>query len=174
MTGQKNGVNEEEWKSAYEPMKILGRVKTREDVEEEMAKVLKGLPTYIIPIDTQTTRVPVQHGHLEYLGIEFANPVDAEEIKVHLKDYQLPKEVATLPTTPNPLFVVKDEMPEPLYDILPGDGMAVVVGDVKQHNPHKISLFTLTHNLRRGATWAGRQGLELYLHKYEGFFKQSG
>jgi len=62
-------------------------------------------------------------------------------------------------------------MPSPKFDHMKGDGMAVVIGDIQQYTPNRISLWTLTHNLRRGATWAGRQGLELYLRNYKGMFQ---
>jgi len=167
----KDGYNSEEWKSACEPMKILGRIETKEEVMAEKEKALKGEPTKIIPIHTQTTRVPTQYGHLEYLSIEFDGKADIEKIKKQLSGYTLPEEVASLPTTPKQLFVVLDKMPEPKKDVYKGNGMVVVVGDVQQHTPLKISLWTLTHNLRRGATWAGRQGLELYLRAYKGMFR---
>jgi aspartate-semialdehyde dehydrogenase len=164
----KDGFNEEEWKSACEPQKILGRVRTKEEAKSEMDRIRQGYATRFIPIHTQTTRVATQYGHLEYLAFDFERQPDAEKLKKQLAEYELPEEVACLPTTPKPLFVVQDRMPEPKTDVFAGNGMAVVVGDIKQHTPSKISMFTLTHNLRRGATWAGRQGLELYLSAIEG------
>lgn len=166
----KDGENAEEWKSSCEPQKILGRVKTREEVESEM-KMLKseGTSEKILPIYTQTARVPTQHGHLEMLTINFNDKVSAEKIKEELKNYQLPEEIRDLPTTPENLFKVLDKMPTPKEDLYEENGMAAVIGDIKQYNPTTISLWTLTHNLRRGATWAGRQGLELYLKNYKNF-----
>ncbi|MBI4739412.1 aspartate-semialdehyde dehydrogenase [Candidatus Woesearchaeota archaeon] len=166
----KDGYNAEEWKSAYEPMKILGRIRSRDEAETENRKILQGSPSKMIPIHSQTTRVATQYGHLECIMIDFRDEVDVENIRKELILYDVHKEVANLPSTPIRLFRILDRMPMPKDDVLIENGMAVVVGDIRQHTPKKISLWTLTHNLRRGATWAGRQGIELYLAKYKGMF----
>ena len=63
-----------------------------------------------------------------------------------------------------------DVRPEQKRDVYLGEGMTILIGDMNQLEENTISLWTLTHNLRRGATWAGRQGLELYLKEYKGMF----
>jgi len=166
----KDGENKEEWKSSCEPQKILGKVKTREEIDEEIESLKKeGTSKKTLPIYTQTARVPTPNGHLEKLTINFKEEVSVNKLKDELKSFSLPEEVVSLPTTPEKLFIVLDRMPNLKDDLYKEKGMAVVVGDIKQHTPKKISLWTLTHNLRRGATWAGRQGLELYLKIYNNF-----
>jgi len=146
-------------------------VETKEEVIEERAKVLRGEPSEIIPIYAETRRVKAQHGHLEYLTIEFDHKVDVKEIINLLENYTLPKEVANLPTTPDKLFYVMNDIPKRERDLCLGNGMGVIIGNMQQEEFNRISLWTLTHNLRKGATWAGRQGLELFLHQYNSMFR---
>tara|TARA_Y100000310_G_scaffold281258_1_gene301613 strand:- start:8525 stop:9706 length:1182 start_codon:yes stop_codon:yes gene_type:complete len=162
------GHNGEEWKSAYEPQRILGRVRSLEDLEIEIEKVRKGEPSKILPIWSQTTRVATQYGHLEHLTLTFSEPVDIDNVRDDLSRYRAPEQIELLPSSPIRLFYLFEDntMPEPRSCINLEQGMAVLVGDIQKHSPTIISLTTLTHNLRRGATWAGRQGLELYLAEY--------
>lgn len=163
--------NAEELKTAQEPMKILGRVRTQEEWTREVAITAQGRPSAIIPIYAQTTRVATQYGHLACLWIQFDGIVDSKKIRQQLDSYKVSDDIRRLPTTPARLFSVIDRMPEPKTDVFKGDGMSIVIGDITQHTQSMISLFTLSHNLRRGATWAGRQGLELYLYNYRGMFR---
>jgi aspartate-semialdehyde dehydrogenase len=161
-TGE-DGVNDEEIKSSAEPNKILGNASTYDFYKQEYAKMMAGKQHKILPIASQTSRVAVQNGHMECLMIRFNRRVSADDIKTLLHTYEINPRVRDLPTTPRELFYVMDGMPSPKEDLFRGKGMTVVVGDIQQHSPDTISLWTLSHNLRRGATWAGRQGLELYL-----------
>ena len=150
-----DGYNAEEWKSSHEPHKILGGIHTTEDS-----------PPF--PIHTHTTRVSTQYGHLEHVSIEsFGQIIDVRDIGAQLAAYRIHPDVRDLPSTPEQLFTVIDRMPEPRRDVYAGDGMSVVIGDLRQLGPSGISMTTLSHNLRRGATWAGRQGLELYLARHD-------
>lgn len=162
----------EEWKCICEPQKVWGKVKTKEEVIEERAKVLRGETSKIIPIYAETRRVKAQHGHLEYLTIEFDQRVKVEEIRSILENHTFPKEVANLPTTPAKLFYVMNDIPKRERDLCLGNGMSVIIGNMQQEEFNKISLWTLTHNLRGGATWAGRQGLELFLYQYKSMFNK--
>jgi aspartate-semialdehyde dehydrogenase len=56
-----------------------------------------------------------------------------------------------------------DEQPEPQTHLHHGDGMSVVVGDIRQLNERRFPMFCLSQNLRQGATWKARQSMELYL-----------
>jgi len=73
------------------------------------------------------------------------------------------EKVEELPSSPkNPVKVV-DRQPEPAEDVFTGEGMTVAVGDIRKIGENRISLYSLSHNLRRGATWTARQSMELYL-----------
>jgi len=165
-----SGHNAEEWKSSCEPLRIFGYADTKEDAERIRRKWITGEdPGNAFPIHSHTTRVPVQFGHLENITIEFGESVSIYNLKKYLSEYEAPARAWTLPTTYKKMFVILDSMPEPKRDVYAGCGMAIVLGDFKQFSPNKVSLWSLTHNLRTGATWAGRQGLELYLQEFENF-----
>ena len=161
-------MNDEEWKSNNEPQKILGCVQTREELEEERAKLERGEESGIIPIYTDTNRVPAQKGHLERVLVTFERPTSTNDVRKALEEYEhkIPNYVRVLPTTPDKLFHLMKRSPKHT-DL--GDGtMDILVGDITQEGPCTVGMKTLSDNLRRGATWAGRQGLELYLSKYKG------
>jgi len=146
--------NGEEIKSEIEPQKILGLAESRKEAESE------GLI-----IDAQTGRVPVQYGHLESLRISFSEEVSVEEVHKALKSWRPDEKVMGLPSTAENPVKVLDRQPEPKKDVSDQEGMSVVVGDLRQLDDDRISLFSLSHNLRRGATWTARQSMELYLKK---------
>ena len=146
--------NGEEIKSEIEPQKILGLADTKEDAKRT------GLD-----IDAQTARVSTQYGHLESLRIRFSENVDVEEVHKVLKRWRPDEEVLDLPSSPERPLKVSNQQPEPREDVFEEEGMSVVVGDLRQVSSDRVSLFSLSHNLRRGATWTARQSMELYLKK---------
>lgn len=145
--------NGEEIKSEIEPQKILGLAETRE----------KALKDTGLDIHAQTTRIPSQYGHLESVRIEFDEEVSEEHVKKVLDSWRPDEKVRELPSSPEKPVQVMEEQPEPNQDIFTGDGMTVTVGDVRKIGEKRISLYSLSHNLRRGATWTARQSMELYL-----------
>lgn len=146
--------NGEEIKSEIEPQKILGLADTKEEARST------GLD-----IDAQTARVPTQYGHLESLRIRFSESVDVEEVHQVLEEWRPVQEVRSLPSTAERSVKVLNRQPEPREDVFDQEGMSVVVGDLRQVDDDRVSLFSLSHNLRRGATWTARQSMELYLKK---------
>ncbi len=163
-----DGRNEEEWKSRAEPLKILGYVHTREEAEHfqfNRANARRGQRLHII---ADTARQPTPYGHLERLTVDFDADVNVAQIKERLRTYHITPEVRSLPTTPSHLFTVIDGMPQAARDVMEGDGMSIVVGDIQQQTVNTITMSVLVHNTRRGATWCGRQGLELYLQEHHG------
>lgn len=146
--------NGEEIKSEVEPQKILGLA----DTEEESKNT--GLHIY-----AQTTRIPVQYGHLESLRIKFDGNVNIEDICRELDSWRPEEKVQELPSSPEKPLKVLNRQPEPKNDVFEEDGMSVVVGDLRRLEEDRISLCSLSHNLRRGATWTARQSMELYLER---------
>jgi aspartate-semialdehyde dehydrogenase len=144
--------NGEEAKSEIEPQKILGLAENKEGAKQ------KG-----IEINAQTVRIPTQYGHLESLRIRFEEDTDVEEVRRGLESWKAPENVKNLPSSPEKTVKVLDRQPEPGEDSFTEEGMSVVVGDLRQMDENSVSLFSLTHNLRRGATWTARQSMELYL-----------
>lgn len=145
--------NGEEVKSEIEPQKILGLAETRE----------KALGDTGLEIHAQTTRIPTQYGHLESVRIKFDEEVSEEQVEKILDTWRPDKKVRELPSSPEKSVEVLEEQPEPGKDVFKGDGMTVAVGDVRKIGEKRISLYSLSHNLRRGATWTARQSMELYL-----------
>lgn len=151
---EKSSHNGEEVKSEIEPQKILGLARGKEEVRNTDLR-----------IDAQTARVPTQYGHLESLRIRFSEDVDVEEVQETLKGWQPEEEVSNLPSTAEKPLKVLDRQPEPQRDVFAQEGMSVVVGDLRQLEEDQVGMFSLSHNLRRGATWTARQSMELYLKK---------
>jgi aspartate-semialdehyde dehydrogenase len=151
---RKDNHNGEEVKSEIEPQKILGLADTKEEAKNT------GLN-----IDAQTARVPTQYGHLESLRVSFSGEVDVKEVREVMEDWRPDEEVQALPSTADRPLKVLNRQPGPQEDVFDQDGMSVVVGDLRQLDDDRISLFSLSHNLRRGATWTARQSMELYLKR---------
>lgn len=150
----KSSHNGEEIKSEIEPQKILGLASNKEEARST------GLDIF-----AQTTRIPTQYGHLESLRVKFSESVDVEEVKEALENWRPSEEVMDLPSTAEKPVEVLDRQPEPKRDVFRENGMNVVVGDLRQLEEDRISLYSLSHNLRRGATWTARQSMELYLEE---------
>jgi len=146
--------NGEEIKSEIEPQKILGLAETQEEAKNTGLR-----------IDAQTVRIPTQYGHLESLKIEFEENIDVEKVEKALENWQTDERIRELPSSPENPIEVLDRQPEPREDVFTEKGMSVVVGDLRQLEDNRISLFSLSHNLRRGATWTARQSMELYLQE---------
>ena len=147
-------------------MKILGRATTLGEIDKIRRMKYESIHS-MIPIYSQTSRVMTQDGHLEFVQIQFVSPVDSDTIAEQLNRYVIAPVVATLPSTPQSLFLVQKAMPSPRQIGYLPSGMEIIIGDITQNNDKNVTFWTLSHNLRRGACWAGRQGLELYLHLYQ-------
>jgi aspartate-semialdehyde dehydrogenase len=144
--------NGEEVKSEIEPQKILGIASDKKAAEDTD-----------LDIDAQTSRIPTQYGHLESVRIEFSEAVEVEDVEDTLESWQPDKKVRELPSTPENPLIILDRQPEPRGDVKLEDGMAVVLGDIRQLDDKRISFYALSHNLRRGATWTARQSMEIHL-----------
>lgn len=167
--------NGEEVKSETEPQKILGNVKSREEAVDQYRGLRKGRePDSITPVFSQTNRIATQYGHLECVTLEFEEQTSAEQVRESLENYSVPEQVRELPSTPDELFVVLDETVEPREHVFEGEGMAIAVSDIRQLTPRKVSMKTLSHNLRRGATWTARQSMELYLNERDEIWTTAG
>jgi len=81
--------------------------------------------------------------------------------------------LAALPTAvKNPVIVREDEnRPQPRRDVNAGNGMAAVVGRVRECSLLDVKLTLLSHNLLRGAAGAALLNAELLASR--GFFSHS-
>ena len=88
-----------------------------------------------------------------------------------LRRFEVSAEIASLPTALRHPVVVLDEenRPQPRRDVNAGDGMAAVVGRVRECPLLDVKLTLLSHNLVRGAAGAAMLNAELLAAR--GFFK---
>ena len=153
-------ISGEEEKMEAEPQKLLGRWDGARFVEAGLG------------ISAQCNRVPVLHGHLECVSVGLKKIASLVEVREALRSFEVDAELAALPSAlRHPVVVVDEEnRPQPRRDVDAGNGMAVVVGRVRECPLHDVKLTLLSHNLVRGA--AGGALLNAELLAARGFLKQ--
>src|SRR5438445_1830871 len=151
----------EEEKMEEEPQKLLGRWDGSRFVEAGVG------------ISAHCNRVPVENGHLECLSLSLKKIATLAEVREALRDFTVSEELAALPTAVrNPVIVLDDEnRPQPRRDVNAGNGMAAVVGRVRECPLLDVKLTLLSHNLLRGAAGAALLNAELLASR--GFFTRS-
>jgi aspartate-semialdehyde dehydrogenase len=139
--------NEEE-RVAAEPKKVLGELGAR------------GIAEARIAISARCVRVPVVDGHLVSLQIRLKRPVSPEDAVGILTSFE-PR--LTLPSAPHPPMVHRTDRdrPQPRWDALEGQGMAITFGRVERCEAMGLKLFALAHNTIRGAAGAAILNAEL-------------
>ena len=151
----------EEEKMEEEPQKLLGRWDGSRFVEAGVG------------ISAHCNRVPVENGHLECLSLSLKKIATLAEVREALRDFTVSEELAALPTAvKNPVIVLDEEnRPQPRRDVDAGNGMAAVVGRVRECPLLDVKLTLLSHNLLRGAAGAALLNAELLASR--GFFLRS-
>jgi len=151
----------EEEKMEEEPQKLLGRWDGSRFVEAGVG------------ISAHCNRVPVENGHLECLSLSLKKIATLAEVREALRDFRVSEELAALPTAvKNPVIVLDEEnRPQPRRDVDAGNGMAAVVGRVRECPLLDVKLTLLSHNLLRGAAGAALLNAELLASR--GFFTRS-
>jgi aspartate-semialdehyde dehydrogenase len=151
----------EEEKMEEEPQKLLGRWDGSRFVEAGVG------------ISAHCNRVPVENGHLECLSLSLKKIATLAEVREALLDFTVREELAALPTAvKNPVIVLDEEnRPQPRRDVDAGNGMAAVVGRVRECPLLDVKLTLLSHNLVRGAAGAALLNAELLASR--GFFTRS-
>lgn len=141
----------EEEKVEREPLKILGSLK---DGEISMAEFI---------ISAHTNRVAVRDGHLVCLSVELKNQTEVEEVARALAAYNAPLISQELPSTPEPVILVRDEpdRPQPRLDRMTGKGMTTVVGGLRPDRLFHFKMVVLSHNTIRGAAGGSIYNAEL-------------
>ena len=143
----------EEEKVEWEPRKMLGRL----DGESiELAS---------FAISAQTNRVAVSDGHIVCLTVELRERADSRRVAQALQEYQAPTVSASLPSAPQPVIVVREEVdrPQPRLDRNTGHGMTTVVGRVRPDNVFDARMVVLSHNTVRGAAGGSIYNAELLI-----------
>jgi aspartate-semialdehyde dehydrogenase len=152
-------ISGEEEKMEAEPQKLLGRWDGARFVDAGLG------------ISAQCNRVPVLDGHLECLSVGLKKIASLEEVREALRSFEVDAELAGLPSAlRHPVVVVDEEnRPQPRRDVDTGNGMAAVVGRIRECPLHDIKLTLLSHNLLRGAAGAALLNAELLAAR--GFLK---
>jgi aspartate-semialdehyde dehydrogenase len=152
-------ISGEEEKMEAEPQKLLGKWDGTRFIEAGLG------------ISAHCNRVPVLDGHLECVSLGLKKIASLDEVREALQIFEVDEELASLPTAlRHPVVVVDEEnRPQPRRDVEAGDGMAAVVGRIRECPLHDVKLTLLSHNLVRGAAGAALLNAELLAAR--GFLK---
>jgi aspartate-semialdehyde dehydrogenase len=144
-------ISGEEEKMETEPQKLLGQWDGSRFVEAGLG------------ISAHCNRVPVENGHLECVSASLKKVATLREVSEALSKFTVSDELAALPTAvKNPVVVLEEEnRPQPRRDVNAGNGMAAVVGRVRECPLLDVKLTLLSHNLLRGAAGAALLNAEL-------------
>jgi aspartate-semialdehyde dehydrogenase len=152
-------ISGEEEKMESEPQKLLGKWDGARFVDAGLG------------LSAHCNRVPVLDGHLECVSLSLKKIASLEEVREVLRNFEVSAELASLPSAVRHPVVVLDEenRPQPRRDVNAGNGMAAVVGRVRECPLLDVKLTLLSHNLVRGAAGAALLNAELLAAR--GLFK---
>ncbi len=144
-------INGEEEKVESEPRKILGKIEGNQIVSADFQ------------VSAHANRVAVVDGHMVCLSIELKRSATPTQVIDAMRSYQAPEISRDLPSTPNPVIIVRDEAdrPQPRLDRLAGKGMSTVVGRIRPDPIFGIKFVVLSHNTIRGAAGGSIYNAEL-------------
>ena len=141
----------EEEKMESEPQKLLGKWDGARFLDAGLG------------ISAHCNRVPVLDGHLECISVSLKKIASLGEVREALRHFEVSSELAALPSAlRHPVIVLDDESrPQPRRDVNTGNGMAAVVGRVRECPLLDVKLTLLSHNLVRGAAGAALLNAEV-------------
>ena len=144
-------ISGEEEKMESEPQKLLGKWDGARFIDAGLG------------LSAHCNRVPVLEGHLECISVSLKKIASLKEVREALHNFEVSAELASLPSAVrHPVLVLDgDDRPQPRRDVNTGNGMAVVVGRVRECPLLDIKLTLLSHNLVRGAAGAALLNAEL-------------
>jgi aspartate-semialdehyde dehydrogenase len=144
-------ISGEEEKMESEPQKLLGKWDGVRFIDAGLG------------LSAHCNRVPVLDGHLECISLSLKKIACLKEVRETLRNFEVSPELAALPTAVrHPVVVLDgDDRPQPRRDVHTGNGMAAVVGRVRECPLLDIKLTLLSHNLVRGAAGAALLNAEL-------------
>jgi aspartate-semialdehyde dehydrogenase len=153
-------ISGEEEKMETEPQKLLGKWDGQRFIEAGLG------------LSAHCNRVPVIEGHLECVSLSLKKVASLSEVREALRSFEVDAALAALPSAVrHPIVVLEDEArPQPRRDVDAGNGMAAVVGRVRECPILDVKLTLLSHNLVRGA--AGGAMLNAELLAARGFFQR--
>jgi aspartate-semialdehyde dehydrogenase len=144
-------ISGEEEKMEAEPQKLLGKWDGARFIDAGLG------------LSAHCNRVPVLEGHLECVSISLKKIACLKEVREALCNFEVNAELASLPSAVrHPVHLIDgDDRPQPRRDVHAGNGMAAVVGRVRECPLLDIKLTLLSHNLVRGAAGAALLNAEL-------------
>jgi len=144
-------ISGEEEKMESEPQKLLGKWDGARFIDAGLG------------LSAHCNRVPVLEGHLECISVSLKKIACLKEVREALSNFEVDAELASLPSAiRHPVVVIDgDDRPQPRRDVHAGNGMAAVVGRVRECPLLDIKLTLLSHNLVRGAAGAALLNAEL-------------
>src|SRR5207245_9575822 len=137
-------ISGEEEKMEAEPQKLLGKWDGTRFVDAGLG------------LSAHCNRVPVVAGQLECVSVGLKKIASLDEVREALRNFEVDAELAALPSAVrHPVIVLDDEnSPQPRRDVNAGNGMAAVVGRVRECPLLDVKLTLLSHNLDCGAAGA--------------------
>jgi aspartate-semialdehyde dehydrogenase len=153
-------ISGEEEKMESEPQKLLGKWDGKRFIDAGLG------------LSAHCNRVPVLEGHLECVSLSLKKIASTDEVREALRSFEVSPELASLPSAlRHPVQVLDDEnRPQPRRDVNAGNGMAAVVGRIRECPLLDIKITLLSHNLVRGAAGAALLNAELLAAR--GFFNR--
>ena len=144
-------IQDEEKKIKTETNKILGKMTTA------------GVEPARFAVSAQVNRVPVLDGHLLSVSVKLKKKATLNSIRSTLSEFRGVPQEFQLPTAPQIPIIVRDEKnrPQPRLDVDSGNGMSIVVGNIRPCSVLDFKMTILSHNTIRGAAGAAILNAEL-------------
>lgn len=116
-------------------------------------------------VSANCNRVPVRHGHTEAVNLKLGRSASPEEVVEVLRAFRARPQELALPSAPPEPVIVRDQpdRPQPILDRDVANGMASIVGRVRECPLFDIKFVVLGHNTIRGAAGASILNAELLL-----------
>ena len=147
----------EEEKVECETRKLLGKLV---DGKVEMGDFV---------VSAHCNRVMVEDGHTETVSVSLKSKATVADIAEAWRAYRSVPQERNLPSAPKHPIIVREERdrPQPKFDLNAGNGMATVVGRLRECPVLQFKYVAFSHNTIRGA--AGAALLNAELMKSEGY-----
>ncbi len=118
-----------------------------------------------LKMSAQCNRVPVRHGHTETVNLKLKTKASPLQVVEVLRSFRGRPQELGLHFAPESPIIVRDQAdrPQPIFDRDVANGMASVVGRVRECSIFDIKFVVLGHNTIRGAAGASILNAELML-----------
>jgi aspartate-semialdehyde dehydrogenase len=148
-------IKNEEEKLEAEPLKLLGKFDGARIVNADLR------------ISASCNRVATRDGHLESASVELGKKVTIDQVRNAMLQFVSEPQRLQLPTAPKHPIIVRDEpdRPQPRLDRDTENGMATVVGRLRECSVLDYKFVVLGHNTIRGAAGGTLLNAELMVAK---------